>query len=135
MTLIVCADEQGGLLFHNRRLSRDSEVCKHILDFCGDKPLWMNSYSATIFPLNTPNIRVSEKFLEEAGEGEFCFAENTDFSSVFLKAKRVVIYRWNRNYPSNVKLQQKLLSERNLVSKVDFPGNSHPCITQEVYEL
>lgn len=134
MTLIICADARGGLLFNNRRLSRDSGLCAHILGFCGDKPLWMNSYSATIFPPNTPNIRVSEKFLEEAGEGEFCFAENADISSVLLKAKTVVIYRWNRNYPSDVKLPETIFSGRKLVNKVDFSGNSHPCITQEVYK-
>lgn len=134
MTLIICADESDGLLFNNRRLSRDSSLCAHILDFCCGKSLWMNSYSATIFPSNTPNIRVCENFLEAAGEGDFCFAENTDISSVILKIKTVVIYRWNRSYPSDVKLPEKLLSGKKLVSKVDFTGFSHPCITQEVYQ-
>mgnify|MGYP003294734672 CR=1 FL=1 len=135
MTLILCADDRNGLLFHNRRLSRDSILCDQILQLCGSKNLWMNSYSASIFPRNTPNIRVSENFLEEAGKGEFCFVENTDISEVFSQVKTVVLYRWNRCYPSDEKLPEELLSGRHLVSTFDFAGNSHPCITQEVYEL
>ncbi len=134
MTLIICADERDGLLFNNRRLSRDSAVCKHILDFCGEKTLWMNGYSASIFPSNTPNIRVSENFLEEVGEGDICFAENADISAAAEQAETVVIYRWNRSYPADVKLTETILSGRKLVSKADFAGNSHPSITQEVYE-
>ena len=134
MILVICADEQGGLLFNNRRLSRDSALCAHILGFCGNKTLWLNSYSASIFPCNTSNIRVSENFLEEAGAGEYCFAENIDISVALEQAEAVVIYRWNRRYPSDIKLPEKLLSGRDLVSKVDFAGNSHSCITQEVYK-
>ena len=134
MILVICADAQGGLLFNNRRLSRDSALCEHLLDYCKEKPLWLNSYSASIFPCNASNIRVSEKFLEEAGVGEFCFAENADISTALKQAEEIVIYRWNRRYPSDIKLPEKLLSGRRLVSKDDFAGNSHPSITQEVYK-
>lgn len=135
MTLILCADDRDGLLFHNRRLSRDSVLCNRILELCGNKTLWMNSYSASIFPRNTPNIRVSEKFLEEAGEGEFCFVENTEITEVLSRTKTLVIYRWNRSYPSDVKLPESLLEGKKPVSTLEFAGSSHPSITQEVYEL
>ncbi|MBR4109146.1 MAG: ribonuclease Z [Oscillospiraceae bacterium] len=135
MTLILCADDRDGLLFHNRRLSRDSVLCNRILELCGNKTLWMNSYSASIFPRNTPNIRVSEKFLEEAGEGEFCFVENTEITEVLSRTKTLVIYRWNRSYPSDVKLPESLLEGKKPVSTLEFAGSSHPSITQEVYKL
>lgn len=135
MTLILCADDRNGLLFHNRRLSRDSVLCNRILELCGNKTLWMNSYSASIFPRNTPNIRVSEKFLEEAGEGEFCFVENTEITDVLSRTKTLVIYRWNRSYPSDVKLPESLLEGKKPVSTLEFAGSSHPSITQEVYKL
>ena len=134
MTLILCADESNGLLFNNRRLSRDSILCQWIMQFCGDKPLWMNSYSASIFPPNASNIRISENFPEEMDEGEVCFVENTDIQAIIPQIKTVVLYRWNRKYPSDAKLPEKLLSGKQLVSTVDFEGSSHPCITQEVYE-
>ncbi len=135
MTLIICVDDRDGIIFNNRRLSRDNSMCMHILDFCGGNTLWMNNYSASIFPQNAPNIRVSENFLEEVGEGELCFVENADISQIYLQAKRIVLYRWNRSYPSDVKLPKDFLAGRKLVSSLDFAGNSHPSITQEVYEL
>lgn len=134
MILIICADERGGLLFNNRRLSRDSALCDHILSDCQNKILWMNGYSASIFPSNAPNIRISENFLEEAGKGEFCFAENTDIHKALACAEAVVIYRFHRSYPSDTKLKEELLSGRKLISKVDFAGNSHSIISQEVYQ-
>lgn len=134
MTLVICADDRNGYLFNKRRLSRDSAVCAHILTLCGEKLLWMNGYSASIFPRNAPNIRVCENFLEEVGAGEFCFVEDADISEISSRAKAVVIYRWNRSYPADTKLPETLLSGRRLVSKSDFSGNSHLCITQEVFE-
>lgn len=134
MTLILCADNHNGLLFNKRRLSRDSAVCEHILALCGGRPLWMNEYSAAIFPQNTPNICVSENFWEMAGEGDFCFAENADLSVISGQAKKLVIYRWNRSYPSDVKLSERILADRKLTHTFAFAGTSHPCITQEVYE-
>ncbi len=135
MTLILCADDRNGLLFHNRRLSRDSVLCDRILELCGDKPLWMNSYSASIFPQNRPNIRISEKFREDAQNGEFCFVENAEITQALLRTKTLVIFRWNRSYPSDVKLPESLLQGRKPVSTLEFAGSSHPVITQEVYEL
>lgn len=134
MILVVCADEQNGLLFNNRRLSRDSAVCAHLLDYCGDKTLWMSRYSASIFPCNVSNIQVSENFFDAAEVGDVCFAEDADVKLAIERAEAVVIYRWNRRYPSDIKLPEAGLSGRTLVSKVNFAGNSHPCITQEVYK-
>lgn len=134
MTIIICADDRNGLLFNSRRLSRDSAVCDSILEICQGNPLWMNAYSASIFPRNVSNIRVSENFLEEMREGEFCFIENTDISAISVRAKNVVIYRWNRSYPADVGLPENLLYGRKRLSSVDFAGNSHLCITREVYE-
>ena len=134
MTLIICADDRGGLLFNKRRLSRDQKVCQHILEYCDGRTLFMNAYSASIFPRNCPNIRVDEKFMEQVGEGELCFAENADISPLLLRAKTIVVYRWNRTYPSDRKLPDGALSSRKLIRSTEFEGNSHPKITQEVYE-
>lgn len=135
MILIVCADDRDGLLFNHRRLSRDAGLCDHILAFCGNRTLWMNSYSASIFPSNANNIRVSENFLEEAGEEALCFVENTDITPFLSQIHTVVIYRWNRSYPADVKLPQMLLSGKTKTRTVEFAGSTHPRITQEVYTL
>ncbi len=135
MTVFLCLDDRNGMLFHNRRLSRDQVLCERILAYCGGGTLWMTPYSATIFPTNEGNIRVCENFPEEMKEEDFCFVENGDVLSLLKRAKKLVIYRWNRCYPADVKLPDHILSERKPVSTVEFAGSSHCCITQEVYEL
>lgn len=82
MTVILCADDRNGLLFNQRRLSRDGAVCREILALCGENILWMNSYSASIFPQNTPNIRLWGNFPEDVMDGDFCFVENEDISKL-----------------------------------------------------
>lgn len=134
MILIFCADDRGGLLFNNRRLSCDEKLCSHILNYCNGRSLWMNEYSSSIFPRNCPNIRVDEDFPERVGEGDLCFAENIDIPNLMLKADQLVIYRWNRAYPADRKLPGNVLANRTLVYTEEFEGKSHPKITQEVYE-
>ena len=75
MIIIACVDDNLGLLFNNRRQSRDGILIKDVLDFIDNKMLWINTYSKQLFP-EQENIIVSEKFIDEAGEGDFCFIEN-----------------------------------------------------------
>lgn len=136
MIIIACLDDHNGILFNNRRQSKDSRLRERMLEVCGEGPLWMNAYSAAQFSEAAPNIRVAENFLEKAGPGEYCFVENSDLTGVSNQAEGLVLYRWNRTYPSNVKFPIELFSYKwQLMSKVDFEGSSHERITQEVYVL
>ena len=134
MILILTLDNCNGLLFNNRRLSRDQAVCDHILGICGDHKLWMNRDSASIFPESASNIHISEKFLRKAEKGDYCFAESAELLEYLEIAEMVIIYRWNRSYPSDVKVPQDALTGKTLVSSNMFSGRSHPEITQEVYQ-
>ncbi len=136
MIIIACLDDHNGMFFNNRRQSKDSRLRERMLELCGKGPLWMNTYSAGQFSEVAPNIRVAEDFLEKAGPGEYCFVENTDLTGVANQAEGLVLYRWNRSYPSDVKFPVGLFSHKwRLMSAVDFEGSSHDRITQEVYVL
>ena len=41
MNLIICIDINNGMMFNNRRQSRDKMLIKHILNLIGDKRLWI----------------------------------------------------------------------------------------------
>ena len=135
MKIIVCLDEQNGMLFLGRRQSQDSVLRAHMLAYTGGSALWMNAYSAKQFSELPDGIRVDEAFLEKAGEDDFCFVE--DPSGLRGKqADRLIIYRWNRRYPSDVKFPMEAFAPRmRLHSSCEFVGSSHECITQEVYDL
>lgn len=135
MHIIVCLDDNSGMLFAGRRQSMDKALRKHVLQLAGECRLWMNAYSAKQFAERSGNMTVAEEFLEKAGQGEFCFVENTPLNSCAGKIEDVILYRWNRVYPSDVKFPTALLEGRHLASVTEFPGNSHETITQERYTL
>ena len=46
MILIVCVDDNKGMMFNHRPQRQDRVLRRHILDRVGDAKLWMNGYSA-----------------------------------------------------------------------------------------
>ena len=132
MRLIVCLDDRDGMTFLGRRQSQDALLRQDMLAYVDGHGLWMNSYSAAQFG-NDCNISVSEQPGEHA-EGGYCFVENLP-ASAFLPAEELVIYRWNRHYPSDKKFPlAQALEGMQLVSTVEFAGSSHESITREVYK-
>ena len=130
MNIILCLDDGNGILFNNRRLSRDEEVCSSILELAKACRLRMNAYSAKMF--SGFDIIISEKFLQEAEPGDFCFVEDVDITPYRNQAEKVYVYRWNRKYPADRYVTDEILG--NLKSVIaEFPGKSHSNITLEVY--
>ena len=125
---IVCLEERKGMQFGGRRVSRDRVVTEKICELCEGKTLWMNPASEKLFAEQKESgkvtLQAAADFLEQAGEGEYCFVENTGLQAV--KAK-------NRHYPSDRKFDLDL-SKWNKVSEEEFAGYSHEKITKEVYE-
>ena len=136
MILFVCLDDRDGMLFHKRRQSMDSRVREHMIELCEGKTLWMNNYSAGQFSQIHPNFQIAEDFLDKAGAGEYCFLENVDAAAAADRVEAVVIFRWNRRYPSDVRFPTALFSQKwSLTKTAEFPGSSHERITVEVYQL
>jgi len=130
MTVIVCIDNRMGMLFNHRRQSRDRVVTERILALSRGHTLRMNAYSARLFG-EGENIAVSEDFLSEAGAEDICFAENVPLAPVADRIHRLILFRWNRDYPADVYLDLPVDAWQT-VSAEDIPGSSHECITREV---
>ena len=129
MKLILCLDDNGGLLFNRRRQSRDAALRADLLARI-DGPLWLSSYSARQFE-SDERLRVDDAFWEKAGAGEWCFAEEAPPEGAWEGIEELVVYRWNRRYPTDVTLT--LPSEWQLVASRDFVGTSHERLTREEY--
>lgn len=129
MHLIVCVDDRDGMSFAGRRLSRDREVIHHILKLTEGKQLWMNTYSAKLFPADS--VYVADDFLGSAGAGEYCFLETTPIPEVIPNLESVILYRWNRRYPSTDRFPRALLDHMHPELTEEFPGYSHERITME----
>lgn len=133
MNLIVCLDDNGGMMFNHRRQSRDRVLNQQILEWTQNTKLWMNAYSAKLFAdAQAPQVCVDEAFLEKAGAGEYCFLENGSAAAAMQKIEKILVCRWNRVYPTDQKFDLPL-QEWHMESSWDFAGSSHEKITLEVY--
>ena len=133
MKLIVCLDDNNGMLFNKRRQSSDRVLRERVLTLTAGTRLWMNAYSKKQFSEDT-DVLVDEQFLKKAGQGEYCFAENADILSVADTIETLVVYRWNTTYPADVWFPATLLDGKTPTYTADFAGYSHPRITEEIYE-
>ena len=133
MILIACVDDGMGMMFNKRRVSRDEAVIKRIIKIANKKRIWMSQYSYPLFEnVKTENIVADDSCLDKASSDEYCFIENLSVTNHKDKIDEIVLFRWNRSYPSDVKFDVDL-GELKLNSTEEFVGNSHECITMEVY--
>ena len=131
MRLIFCLDDRGGMMFNGRRQSQDRILRARILDMVKGCSLYMTEYSAKQFEENN-NIIISEKYLKKAGANDLCFIEDGPFS--LDDVSEIIIYRWNRHYPSDRRFDISLDDNGFvLYHSEDFEGSSHEKITEEKY--
>lgn len=133
MNLVVCLDESFGMTFNNRRLSSDKYVIDDILKFVCEDKLALSLYSAELFSDSFENLVLADNLPDDSFEG-FYFVENINLSGQLSRFSKIIIYKWNRRYPSDLKFPKVELDNMfKLVDTVRFEGKSHSEITREVY--
>ena len=131
MTVIVCIDTGRGMTFFGRRQSTDSVLRKRIASLARGKKLYMSAYSASQFGADE-NIVVCDG--APTDEDAVWFTECSDPAPYADETDELVIYRWNRTYPRELKLTfDPYESGMTLYSITDFEGSSHPRITEEIW--
>lgn len=134
MKLIVCLDERKGMMFNHRRQSRDRVLIENLLEMVGEERLWIAPYSATLFEGKEKMPSISERFLEEADRGDWCFLEDRSCASVISRMEEIVIYWWNRHYPADLSFDIDISGEGfRLQKREEFVGSSHERISKEVF--
>ena len=119
MKVISIVDDDYGIMFNNRRVSKDSVLNEHIIKMLDGGKLWLSLYSNQEFGF--------------AGKDDFCFVEDSEIVSYEDMVDEVYLYKWNRKYPSDVKFPKDMLNDFKLEGSTDFEGNSHEKITEERY--
>ncbi len=126
MKLIVCLDDSNGMMFNNRRQSRDRVLVENVLELCKGEKLYITKFSAKLFPEYSVEIVDNPA---EVGDG-YCFAE--DFTVNEEVVDEIIVYKWNRIYPADTYFNIQL-ENWSLMETVDFEGSSHEKITREIY--
>lgn len=132
MIVAVCVEDQGGMCFGGRRVSRDRKQQEDLLALCAPGKLWVAPFSVKLLDWAAERVTADPEYLEKAGAGEICFVEADALSGVLERIEGVILYRWNRAYPADQKLDLNL-TEFLLTEQVEFPGTSHERITREIY--
>lgn len=132
MIAIVCLDDRKGMLFNRRRQSKDRAVVEKILELTKGKRLWIHPFSAALFVDKMENITADEEFLACAGEGDYCFVENCGLAKAGERLEKIIVFWWNRHYPSDLRLDIPL-EDWTKTEEEEFSGYSHEKITREVY--
>lgn len=131
MILIFCVDDNFGLMFNKRRQSRDSVVIEDIKNCFTGKKICISPYSEKLFKEAGVDYTICESF---ENQDEICFVEDKYTRDLLKKADSVVIYHWNRLYPSDVKLDYQIIVDNfKLAEALTFKGSSHNEIERERY--
>ena len=125
MRVFVCVDQKDGLLFNNRRTSRERVVIEDIEKMSDGQDIAMSEYSAKLFE-GYDHVVVTENFKDY----ENVFSEQADLKE--LAWNELIVYRWDKVYPSDVKLDVDL-SSLKLKDVSTLQGYSHDTILKEVY--
>lgn len=127
MTLYICLDDKNGLQFNHRRQSRDSAVLEDIRS--------QLTGSLLIDPFSEKLIRDAQiPYVLPPETADDYFMETIPSDEVMEQTTKIVIYRWNRHYPSDIRWVPDLTAMGFTPEETaEFPGTSHEKITREVY--
>lgn len=129
MKIIVCLDIKDGMMFNNRRQSKDSKIINDILKITKNKKIWVDEYSKELFK-DDEKIIVDSDILSNASNEDYCFVEKQDLEMNLIN--ELIIYRWDKVYPSDKRFSYEYANMKKK-SSLEFSGNSHDKIIREVY--
>ena len=133
ITVAVVLDDEEGMLFYGKRLSKDRVLTEDFVRSAGNLPVCAATFSKILFA-SYPEVQLCDDPFEQAPDGAYCFIENYHLAPHLDMIDTLIIYRWNRFYNSDFKLDIDVKKcGYKLVSATDFAGSSHDKITKEIY--
>ncbi len=123
MKVIVCVDDNLGILFNNRRVSKDKLIIEDIKKTTNE--INIDIYSISLFEGFKTNITSELTF-------GYNFIEKDSLLNKEALISEITIYYFNRKYPSSLKLELDL-NLYKIVEQYEFVGNSHEKITKVIY--
>lgn len=77
---------------------------------------------------------IDDNFLDQAEAEDYCFVENTDITPYIDRIDKIILYKWNKTFSSELKFDVSILKDYKIVSKESFLGSFHLRITEVIYE-
>ncbi len=130
MKVIVCIDDNNGIKFMDKRVSYDRYILEDIKLMINNSILIASDYSSKLF--KDMNINIDNTLLLKQTE-YYQFIEDDTLEEYENKLEEIVIYYFNRKYPSTLKLKVDL-NKYDIISTYEFKGYSHEKIVKKVYK-
>ena len=97
--------------------------------------LKINSFSEKLVAASGVNYEIFNNFVTNPDSESFYYIENISVKENLDKINRIIVYWWNRKYPSDTKLDfDPLECGYKSISVYEFVGKSHEKITREIFE-
>lgn len=100
ITVALCTDPRGGMMFNNRRQVKDAEVVSDAVARFGEGGIFITQYSARLLE-GCEHVTVCAEPIKECAEGGLCFIEDPDRLSGCEDVERLVVYTWGLPYPAD----------------------------------
>ena len=128
MKIILCLDDNNGMLFNNRRQSRDSVLTDDIFNDLRGEKLNILPFSQQLFSSYEGNVIIVS---DVEADGVY-FIENLDITPFLEDIDEIIVYRWNRVYPSDFSCNVDF-SQFTVKSEAELQGSSHEKISKIIY--
>ena len=139
MIVMVCVDNQNGMMFNHRRQSQDRVLRRRMCEIAGndDGKFWMNAYSRKMFTDSDTEgtqaqLCVAEDFMKQAASGDFCLLETEDPADYAANLEELILFSWYRDYPADLHFTLDLSGWKQ-VETAEYAGSSHEKITETHY--
>ena len=126
MTIILCLDNKNGISFNNRRHSKDKILIEDVIKHDN---ICIRENSKILF--SNHQVRIINNISDLPADAVY-FHEITNPENIIDLFDTIIIYRWNRHYPSDIQFNFKTDLYKKILEE-DFIGSSHDKITKEIW--
>jgi hypothetical protein len=132
MIIILTLDDKNAVSFAGKRQASDRAVADYMSSITQGAPLYIKEKSTSFFKncITPPTLCAVDSF-DNLKDSDVCFMEEVPSAQLMAQAEKLIVFRWNRNYPSMTN-ERVHLSGWNFECSLEFPGYSHEKITMEV---
>ncbi len=133
ITVALCTDPRGGMMFNNRRQVRDSEIISDVIVRFGERAVFIAPYSARLFE-GVAGVTVCSDPIKECTDGGLCFVEDPALLSECADVETLVIYTWGIPYPADkyIPFEPTSIGFKR-ISKEKLATSIHQKVTREVF--
>lgn len=127
MTYFTVVSNDYGVGIFGKRQSSDKNLLMDIINHAKNEKIYVSEYTYKIFLKNNLEQNITREKKEK-----YIFLEIETLKDKEEEIEELIIYSWNRDYPSD-KFLEINLEKYNLEKETEFKGNSHEKITKKIF--